>query len=183
MSAAGAGIAGDSGQSMAALELLANPQRLQAKIDQLKAAEDSAREQIALAGPASEILSIRANIDADREAAQKALDDALDKSEAIVEEAKTQARLIVDKATQESAQLVSESESRNESAKLLLEKAQHTRASVESEQQKLKAKWEELDAYDKSLQQRAADLDQSKRSLEGDQARLAKARDAIEAAL
>ena len=64
MSGAGAGIAGGGGDhSYAALELLANPTRLQAKLDQLKNAEESAREQIALAGPAGEILNIRAEID------------------------------------------------------------------------------------------------------------------------
>lgn len=183
MSGAGAGIAGGSGQSFDALELLANPQRLQAKIDSLKAAEESAREQIQLAGPAGEILSIRAEIDADRDAAQQALNDALDQAEAITSEAKTQAELIVDKATQEAGKQVGEAESRNAGAKLALEKAEGAIAAVESQKHALQVREDELGDAEIALQQKADELVSRENELTGEKAKLAEVRDAISAAL
>ena len=159
MNGAGAGIAGNQGSSsFAALELLADPTRLQNKIDQLKAAEESAREQIALAGPASEILSIRAAIDEDQTAAQQAVDDALDQAQAIVDEAKNQAELIVEKATQEADRLTSSAASRDDSAKLALDKAQDSIAAVESEKRALQVREDELGDAEASLHQKADDL-------------------------
>lgn len=180
----GAGIAGNQGsQSMAALELLADPQRLKSKIDSLKSAEETAREQIALAGPASEILSIRAAIDDEQKAAQEAINVALDQADSITEEAKNQAQLIVEKATQEENRLISEAESRNEGAKLALNRAENAMAAVESEKRALQVRKDELDDAEAVLHQKADELASREQELAGDKSRLAKARDAINAAL
>lgn len=183
MSGAGAGIAGNQSQSFAALELLADPTRLQSKIDQLKSAEESAREQIALAGPASEIISIRAGIDADQQAAQQAVDDALDQAQSLVDEAKNQAELIVEKAQQEASTLVDQAASRNDGAKLALSRAENAMAAVESEKRALQVREDELGDVESSLHQKADDLASREQELVGAQSRLAKARDAITAAL
>lgn len=183
MSGAGAGIAGGQSQSFAALELLANPSQLQAKIDQLKDAETSAREQITLAGPASEILSIRAAIDEDQKAAQEAVDNALDQAQSITDEAKNQAELIVEKATQEANEQVAEAASRNEGAKLALNRAENAMAAVESEKKALQVREDELGDVEAALHQRADELASREQELAGDKARLATARDAINAAL
>lgn len=180
----GAGIAGGQGsQSMAALELLANPQQLQAKIDSLQSAEASAREQIALAGPASEILSIRAAIDADQAAAQQAVDAALDQAQSLVDEAKNQAELIVEKAQQEANTLTEQAASRNDGAKLALSRAENAIAAVESDKRALQVRKDELDDVEAVLHQRADELASREQELAGDKSRLAKARDAINAAL
>ena len=106
MSGAGSGIAGGQGQSsFAALELLADPQKLQNKIAQLKAAEESAREQITLAGPASEILKIRAEIDGLKELAADALKGAKADAAEIVEEAKNEAMEILADAEAEASRV------------------------------------------------------------------------------
>lgn len=183
MSGAGAGIAGNQSQSFAALELLADPTRLQSKIDSLKAAEGSAREQIALAGPASEILSIRAAIDEDQKAAQQAVDDALDQAQSLVDEAKNQAELIVEKAQQEANTLTEQAASRNEGAKLALNRAESAMAAVESEKGALQVREDELGDVEASLHQKADELASREQELAGEKARLAKARDAINAAL
>lgn len=177
------GIAGGQSQSFDALELLANPQRLQSKIDSLKAAEESAREQIALAGPASEILSIRASIEDDQKAAQEAVDAALDQAESITSEAKNQAELIVEKATQEANTLVDQAASRNEGAKLALNRAENAIAAVESDKRALQVRKDELDDAEATLHQKAAELASREHELIGAQSRLATARDAINAAL
>jgi hypothetical protein len=179
----GAGIAASSGQSFDALELLADPQRLKSKIDQLKAAEESAREQIALAGPASEILKIRAEIEDDQKAAQGAVDAALDQAESIASEAKTQAELIVEKATQEANKLIDEAASRNEGAKLALSRAENAMAAVESEKRALQVREDELGEAETLLHQKADALASREQELAGDRSRLATARDAINAAL
>jgi cell division septum initiation protein DivIVA len=183
MSGAGAGLAGGQSQSFAALELLANPSQLQAKLDQLKSAEESAREQIALAGPASEILKIRAEIEDDQKAAQGGVDAALDQAENITSEAKNQAELIVEKATQEANRLTDEAASRNEGAKLALNRAENAMAAVESEKRALQVREDELGDVETSLHQRADELASREQELAGDRSRLATARDAISAAL
>jgi cell division septum initiation protein DivIVA len=183
MSGAGAGIAGGQSQSFAALELLADPQRLQSAIEAFKSAEESAREQITLAGPASEILSIRAAIDEDQKAAQEAVDDALDQADAITGEAKNQAELIVEKATQEANRLTEEAASRNEGAKLALSRAESAMAAVESEKGALQVREDELGDVEAALQQQADELASREQELKGDRARLVTARDAINAAL
>lgn len=180
----GSGIAGNQGsQSMAALELLANPQQLQAKIDSLQSAEASAREQIALAGPASEILSIRAAIDEDQKAAQKAVDDALDQAQSLVDEAKNQAELIVEKAQQEADTLTEQAASRNDGAKLALSRAENAMAAVESEKRALDVREDEIGDAEATLHQKAEELSSREHELAGEKARLATARDAINAAL
>lgn len=100
------------GSSFAALELLANPARLTEKINQLKAAEESAHEQITLAGPASEILKIREAIDADREEAAQAVQDANGVAEDIRSAAVKEAQGIVNAAEEEAERISSEIKSR-----------------------------------------------------------------------
>ena len=108
MSGAGSGIAGNQGQSsFAALELLADPTRLQNKIEQLRAAEDSAREQIALAGPAGEILNIRAGIDSLKEEAEQHEQHAREECERLISEAGDASREIRQKAEREADEIVS----------------------------------------------------------------------------
>jgi len=184
MSGAGAGIAGNQGQSsFAALELLADPTRLQAKIDSLKAAEDSAREQIELAGPASEILSIRAEIEAHVTEAAAQEQHARDECERLIAEAGDASREIRNNAKEQVAKEVAEAESRNAGAKLALEKAEGAMASVEREKQALQVREDELGDAEATLQQKAEELVSREHELTGEKARLAEVRDAITAVL
>lgn len=180
---AGAGIAGNQSQSLAALELLANPERLQAKIDQLKAAEDSAREQIALAGPASEILSIRAEIDSLKAQAEETLQDAREQAFSIVTDAEQQAQSIVDVAQQDAARTVEDANNVAKAADDQRALATTKVAEAKRELSALQAREDELAEKEAALQQKAADLADQETSLQGERAKLANARAAIEAAL
>jgi hypothetical protein len=99
----GSGIAGNQGSSsFDALELLADPERLQSKIDQLRAAEEAAQKQIALAGPAGEILQIRSEIEGLKELAEVTLAGARDDANEILDKANSDAAFLRERAKEES---------------------------------------------------------------------------------
>jgi chromosome segregation ATPase len=183
MSAAGAGIAGGQSQSFAALELLANPTALQERINSLRAAEDSAKEQIALVGPANEILSMRSEIDSLKQAAEDALKQAHLDADALVSVASSDAALIRERAKEEAAKTVEDANSIAQDAEARRAQAAENVAVVERELTALRTRESELDEREAALQQKAEDVDRLQNELKGDRARLATARDAIEAAL
>jgi cell division septum initiation protein DivIVA len=111
------------------------------------------------------------------------LAEALEKSEAIVEEAKTQAQLIVEKSTQETGALTAEAQSLRDSEKLALTRAENTVAAVESDKRANEARAGELDGRESSLQQKADALASREQELTGEKDKLAKVRDLINAAL
>jgi hypothetical protein len=138
------GIDGRTASSFDALELLANPTRLQAKLDQLKAAEVAAHEQIALAGPASEIVKIRGEIDGLKELAADALKGA-----------KADAAEIVAKAKEEAMEIMADAE------------AEASRVDIAAAEQATKTEeaYKEAAGVLANNKQAAADLDQREKTL------------------
>lgn len=174
MSGAGSGIAGGQGNSsFAALELLANPTQLQAKIDSLKAAEESAREQIALAGPASEILRIREEIDGLKELAESNYDGAKADAEALVEEARKNATQIVSKAQAEAAKAVNDANEVAKQAEAMSSGAKSMSAAASREREMVAVRKNEQDHRDEALQQQADALETRAQELEGEKAKFA----------
>jgi vacuolar-type H+-ATPase subunit H len=165
------------------LRLLADPDLLNKRIGELETAQKNAQNVIDRVGPIEDLERARAQADEDQKAAQQALDDALEQADAITGEAKNQAELIVEKATQEANKLTEEVASRNEGAKLALNRAENAMATVESEKRALQVRKDELDDVEAVLHQRADELASREQELAGDKSRLAKARDAINAAL
>ncbi len=173
------GIDGSQSSSFAALELLADPAKLQAKIDSLKAAEENAREQIALAGPASEILKIRADIDADREEAELALINAHAEAERLVAEASESARTIVAKANEQAAELNAQADEINGIAAGNLATSNVAAAAVEADNKKVAVRVEQLNGVEESLQQKADALEMRAQELAGEKEKLAEVRELI----
>ena len=171
------------GQSMASLELLANPTALQERIDQLKQAEESANEVLALVGPANEILSMREDIENLKQAAQDALDQAQADADSIVDKAEQDAALIKDRAQAEAAQTVEQANAVAKDAEGRRAKAAENVAVVERELTAIRTREGELDEQAAALQQKAEELTSQAASLQGERARLVAARDAINAAL
>lgn len=167
------------GQSLASLELLANPDRLQQRIDAFKQSEESAREQIALAGPASEILKIRAEIGKLKADAEEALNDAHDQCEALISGANDQAEQIVDKATQQAVKLKGDAENLLQKAEALSNGAVSENAVVQREKSVLQARESELGNKEEVLQQKADALDGREQELKEMSERFAKLRDLI----
>lgn len=167
------------GTSFAALELLADPAKLQQKIDALKAAEESAREQITLAGPASEILKIRAEIDGLKEQAEAHEQHAREECERLIAEAGDAAANIRAKAEQEKKALLAEAEEKLKKAEAVRSGAQSEAGLVKREKEVVAARKSELDHTAESLQQKAEALEQRVQELEGEKEKLAEVRELI----
>lgn len=172
-----------AGASNDLLAVLNNPEVFKQRLEQLQETERKTQAVVDLAGPADEIVRMRKEIEADAEAAKVALDTALDKAESLVEEATHQAKLIVEKGTQEASELTAEAQSLRDGEKLVLARAESAMAAVESEKRTNEARAGELDNQERSLQQKADALASREQELAGEKSKLAAARDAINAAL
>jgi len=176
----GSGIAGSQGQSsFAALELLADPSRLQSKIASLKAAEESAREQINLAGPAGEILQIRSEIDALKAEAETTLANARDDANEILDKANSDASFLRERAKSEADEAREQADNTIAGAKKLADEAGSAMAAVESERRKVAVEIDKLNSYGEALQQKADALDLRAEELKGKEEQFVKVRELI----
>jgi len=176
----GGGIAGNQGNSsFAALELLANPTQLQAKIDSLRAAEDAAQEQIALAGPAGEILQIRSEIDALKAQADETLASARDDANEILDKANSDASFLRERADDEARAAREQADNTIAGAKKLADEATAAMAAVESTKREVAAEIERINGIGQTLQQKADALDTRANELKGKEEQLVKVRELI----
>ena len=176
----GSGIAGNQGSSsFDALELLADPTRLQAKIDQLRAAEEAAQEQIALAGPASEILQIRSEIEGLKELAEVTLAGARDDANEILDKANSDAAFLRERAKEESDAAREQADNTIAGAKKLADEAEAAMAAVESKKRDVAAGIDNLNSLGIELQQKADALDTRANELKGKEEQLVKVRELI----
>ena len=173
------GIDGRTASSFDALELLANPTRLQAKIDALKAAEESAREQITLAGPASEIVKIRSEIDALKEEAAETLLQARQQAEDLVAIARENAKQLMADTHEEAAKILASTEVKVNAAEAKLTIINQSAAAIEEDRKKVAARVEQLNGVEQALQQKADALDKRAQELEGEKVQLVKVRELI----
>lgn len=160
----------------AAVELLADPKKLDRTLKSLQDAQDRAQKSIDLAGPAQEIIAIRAEVAILKEQAVDAKGQALLDAENIVEEGKIQAQLIVDKATQEAGRTISDANSVAGDAELKLSQASNQVAAVEH---KLVQRGAELKKVEEGLTERAAALDTIEAALNVRDAELTKLNDSL----
>ncbi len=165
------------------LRLLANPELLQKRIDQLDAAEQKAQAVIDRVGPIEDLQRTQAEAEKAKGAAATALSEALEKSEAIVEEAKTQAQLIVEKANQEAGRTVSDANSVAAAAESKHSQAANEVAVIQRDREALSAREQELNDVESNLHQKADELAGREQELAGEKSKLAAARDAINAVL
>jgi len=180
MSISAGNIMGGSSSSLSALELLADPKKLQGRIDALKQAEESAREQINLAGPASEIVAIRAEIDILKEEAQIVLDDAMNEADEIVESANSVAIEIV-RASEESAHETEQEVADNvKQAEARISGIKTHETAVQRQIEVANKRASDLDRMEKSLQQKADELEKRAQGLDGEADQFAKIRELIE---
>ena len=173
------GIDGRTSSSFDALELLANPTRLQAKIDSLKAAETSARAQIELAGPASEILKIRAEIDAIKEETSETLLQARAQVEALIQEAREDALKTVKDARQSADEILAGAEKKVKEAEAISRGAKTEHNAVVIQMESVKSQRADLDSREAALQQKADALASREQELEGEKDKLAQVRELI----
>jgi len=173
------GIDGSQSSSFAALELLADPTKLQQKIDSLKQAEENAREQIALAGPASEILQIRSEIGALKEEAEQTLGSARDDANEILDKANSDASFLRERADEEARAAREQADDTIAGAKKLADEATAAMAAVESTKRDVAAEIERINGIGQTLQQKADALDVRAEELKGKEEQLVKVRELI----
>jgi cell division septum initiation protein DivIVA len=178
---AGGDMAGNVGSDFVRVPrfLFEDSPQLAKKVADFEELQSKAQEAAAVIGDVSEIGIIKEQAKQARAEADTALAEALEKSEAIVEEAKTQAQLIVEKSTQEADALTAEAQSLHDREKLALTRAESTVAAVESEKRTNEARAGELDGREASLQQKADALDTRANELKGKEDQLVKVRELI----
>ena len=154
--------------------------QLAKKVADFEELQRKAQEAAATIGAVEEIGSIKEQAKQARDEADTALAEALEKSDAIVAEAKGQAQLIVDKSTQDAYKLTTEAQNLHASAAENSETAKGAIAAVESDKRANEARAGELDGQKASLQQQADALASREQELKGEFEKLAEVRGLID---
>ena len=140
-------VGGQGGTDLGAmLGLLADPVALQAKYAQLEEARRQSQEVVDLAGPANEILAIRAQIDSLKAQAEAAGVQAAAAAQAISEEATQRAQTIIAEANVKADALVAQ-------AQLTVKAANEKMAAAVEEQRKVVKANDDLSVYRAALDQ------------------------------
>lgn len=190
----GAQSIGPQGLGQSTLELLADEKKLNKTLASLKQAQEDAQKAIDLAGPATEIVAIRAQVGAELEAAQEATAKAVADGQAIVDDAHGEAKKIVDAAHQKAAEVASEFADEAAEKNKLLDERKSTIAAVErkleqraaqlqGERDQITRAQDQLDERGAALDARAAELDELNSSLLQEKTKLAEAREHLNTAL
>jgi len=166
--------------SMSTLELLADPERLANHIGQLKTAEESARSQIALAGPASEILQLREKTGQLHDEAVETLSAAHGEAQTIVEQAQSEAEQIIDDAARVAKDIDSKIQRRATLSEEVHQEAQRKLAKANTELGFLDQRARNLSNEREELDEREADLDNLNTQLLQEKSKLATVREQIE---
>jgi cell division septum initiation protein DivIVA len=143
---------------MAALELLANPEKLQKKLDSLEKAEKSAKAQIALAGPASEILKIRSQIDAELAEAHEERNKAHADVAKAIEDARVSADKLLAEAHEKAERIVMDAQDQLDLAESRRKEADEKLGAVKAEAEALRQRTLKLDAWRDELSGKSDDL-------------------------
>ena len=138
--------------------VLEDSPKLAKKLKQFEDQQKKAREAAAVLGDINEIEGIKVQEKKARDDADKALAEALEKSEAIVEEARSQAQLIVDKATQEANRLTGEAQLRMDDADAVKTEAEKVRSQASREASEAAQLQKSCESKEQALQQRAEAL-------------------------
>jgi cell division septum initiation protein DivIVA len=131
--------------------LLADPAVYADKLKELTDATAENKKYVALVGPASEIVAIRAQADADRAAAAKALADAKTEASNIVTEAKVDAAGILADAQGQADTLVAQAKAQKDQSTAVLSQAEISLADVKRAEAEAKAATAAANAQAQSL--------------------------------
>jgi chromosome segregation ATPase len=148
------GTVGSSNQLLDLLSVVSNPKVYESKIQDLQDATDAYNKAIALAGPADEIVDLRAKAKDDRDAAKAELADAKAKASKAIADANAQANNIVLDATNKANVILSDA--KNKQAET--DKLQANVVAAQADIQKLQAAADKLNATAQKKLDDAADL-------------------------
>jgi chromosome segregation ATPase len=131
--------------------LLADPTVYADKLKALTEATAENKKYVDLVGPASEIVAIRAQADADRAAAAQALTDAKAQAASIVGDAQTEAAAILAYAQEQADTLVAQAQAQKAESDAVLSQAKVSLADVKRAEAEAKAATAEANAQAQSL--------------------------------
>lgn len=162
----------DVAKTFKMLSLLADPTAYADKMAALQQATDEYNKVLALVGPATEILTLREQVDADRAAAAKELAEAKQDAAKTKQEAKAAAKDVVDTAKAKAAQMTTAAQ------KLEADAAEQV-AAVAKREQALNQAADELAARVAAFDVRASELDRAAATLAEQKKALAAERDRL----
>lgn len=155
---------GPKGLSQSTLELLADPKKLEKTLASLKEAQRQAQEVIDLAGPASEIITLRADALAEAERQREVTEEAENEAGEKVADAEAEANQVVVAAKKKATGLVesaheAKKEVEREAAEVIAA-AERKKAEVDAQQQSVTDAGYDLDRRANELSARESELDE-----------------------
>jgi cell division septum initiation protein DivIVA len=172
-------VAGVDDTGLDLVRLLADPVRLKEKLAQLQTAKDEAQAVVDLVGPASEVVSIREKIEADRQLTEDLLVDAKAQAEKIVQDARAEASRIIADAKEEAVSRLAQADAEVSRANVMKHEAQTMNAQMMGAQAEVEARLKEVGEREKQitaaqdqLDRKQAELDQRIGQLEEVRARV-----------
>jgi F0F1-type ATP synthase membrane subunit b/b' len=113
----------EASQVLTLLSVMADPVAYNKKLNDLIEATEANKKFAELAGPASEIIEIRKEIEADKAAAKSDLADARRQASSLVADANKKAKSILAEANQKSDEIIARAQKKQEEAEAALEVA------------------------------------------------------------
>lgn len=185
---------GPQGLGQSTLELLADERKLNKTLASLRTAQENAQKAIDLAGPATEIVAIRAQVGAELQKSQEVTAQAEKAGAEKIAAAEAEANEITSDAQQKAASIISAAEAgKDDAAKEVADayrgidseknKLQTQRDQITKAQDQLDEKAADLDNVEADLNARSVEIDKIKDGLLKEKTRLAEAREHLSAAL
>ena len=161
-------IDGTSGNQV--LDLLSiisgNPEIYASKLKALQDAKAEHKKFVEAVGPAGDIIGLKTQAAADRDAAKQELDSAKENAQALVAQAKVDAQSIIDESNSKATTTIHEAEAQKTGADFLMAQAQQASAVATKAQAKADGDAAAAQAKSKSLDQAIADAEAAKKDAE-----------------
>lgn len=165
------------------MAILENPELFKKRLEQLQETERKTQAVVDLAGPADEIVRMRAQIEEDKNASDQAIISAQEEAGSILDFARDEARGIVDKATQEANSLASQAQDRAAKTEAALKEATENLATLKKESQYLDQRENTLTSDREKLVSQEANLSSRENQLLQEKSELATVRETLDAFL
>jgi cell division septum initiation protein DivIVA len=114
------GVGGDAAQVFTLLSVVSNPEVYAEKLKALVEATEANKKIVALVGPASEIMQIRKDIEADKAAAKTGLADARKQASTVVSDANKKAKAILAEASEKRDSILADAQAKQAEAEAFL---------------------------------------------------------------
>ncbi len=147
------GVGGDAAQVFTLLSVVSNPEVYAEKLKALVEATEANKKIVALVGPASEIMQIRKDIEADKAAAKTALADARKQASATVSDANKKAKAIIVEANLKRDDILADAQAKQAEVEAALTEAQSRARELDDLATQLTAREAQLNAAARKVEE------------------------------